>query len=222
MTRFFGVVAAAVLVVVGVYFGYLRATAPAPTGYDPSPIAIGEDPVQDETALPPAFTVDYDRGSAVLTPRARFRLTGKVRGLNHLTHSKFHGLIPYDLCVAWGRLAVEDMRGKVRYKHDSLRLVWVHVDRDAPVDWDYARLHFSNSHLICADPVLCKALGRLGKGDEVEIAGLLVDAAITETGADRPIDWKTSMTRDDGGLGACETIYVTSLRAGGKRWGATH
>ncbi|MCB9475661.1 MAG: hypothetical protein H6685_02255 [Deltaproteobacteria bacterium] len=192
---------------------------PEPSGHDATPIPLAADPTQIDMTGEAPMEVRFDRGTATMTRRAAFRLAGKVCGLNHLKKSKFHGLIPYDLCVAWGRLATEDLGGKVHYKHDSLRLVWVHVEADSPVSWDYAKTHFSNSHLICADDRVCRALGSLSKGDEIELTGYLVDADILLTGETRPREWKTSTVRTDTGLGACETIYVTSVRFDGNVYG---
>jgi len=116
------------------------------------------------------------------------------------------------------QVAACDMRGTVTFKHDSLRFSWYRIKPGAPVDQHYVGTHFSNSHLLCADDNLRRALGRLGRNDEFELTGYLINAHIMLDGQKR--EWNTSMIRTDGGPGACETIYVTSLKHDGKLYGA--
>ncbi len=195
---------------------YRYATAPTPDSYDSRPLPLAEDPRQVALADMPLINKKFDRGTAAITPLASYRIAGKVCGINHLKHSKFVDLIPYDLCLKWGRLATENPRG-LKFKHDSLRIVWATLEPGSSVDWSYVSTHFSNSHLICATDSVCAALSRLGKDDEVELTGYLVNALIRIEGTER--EWNSSLTRTDTGLGACETIYVVSVRSGGKVYG---
>ncbi|HPM76190.1 MAG TPA: hypothetical protein PK961_03795 [bacterium] len=212
------IAAGAALAIVAIYAIVYRLTAPPyeDVYFDELPLAA--DPTQVNLPDAPPIEVTFERGAAVLYPQAAYRLAGKVCGLNHLKHSLYEDLIPYDLCTMWGRLATEDMRGTVTFKHDSLRFSWYHIKPGAPVDQPYVGTHFSNSHLLCADENLRRALGRLGRNDEFELTGYLINAHITLDGQKR--EWNTSMIRTDGGPGACETIYVTSLKHNGKLYGA--
>ncbi len=208
---------ASALAVIGIRYAWLFVTAPAPSATLAETPYPDEDPLQNDLPSFAPIKVSFDGGIAKIKPRATYEITGAVCGLNHLKHSKLVGIIPYDLCLKWGRLATEDMKGKVTFKHDSLRLDWVQVSPGAPVDFQYVSLHFSNNHLMCADDEVCKAISRLDRGDVVKITGYLADAIITTP--EREWDWKTSMDRGDTGLGACETIYVTSIQAGKKLYG---
>ena len=64
----------------------------------------------------------------------------------------------------------------------------------------------ANMHMIPADPGVKRQLERVRAGQVIHLEGFLVDAS-------RPggWHWKTSMTRNDTGAGACELIYVESV-----------
>jgi hypothetical protein len=64
----------------------------------------------------------------------------------------------------------------------------------------------ANMHMIPADTAVRAQLDRVRVGEVVHLQGFLVDAA-------RPNGWRwrTSMTRDDTGDGACELVYVESV-----------
>jgi hypothetical protein len=61
-------------------------------------------------------------------------------------------------------------------------------------------------HMIPADAATAKELGRVRIGDKVRIDGWLVEA-------DAPDGWRwrSSLTREDSGGGACEVVYVCSI-----------
>ncbi len=58
-------------------------------------------------------------------------------------------------------------------------------------------------HMIPADADVKRQLEQVRQGQVVHIEGFLVDASRADGW-----HWKTSMTRDDTGAGACELIYV--------------
>jgi len=195
---------------------YLRATAPTPDSYDRHPLPLADDPRQVAVDNADAIRVVFDRGTATIIPQATYRIAGKVCGINHLKYSKFVDLLPYDICLKWGRLATENPPG-LKFKYDSLRIVWASLEPGSTVTWPYVSTHFSNSHLICASKSVCAALARVGKNDELELTGYLVNATIQIDGASR--EWNSSLNRTDSGLGACETIYVVTVRTNGKVYG---
>jgi hypothetical protein len=64
----------------------------------------------------------------------------------------------------------------------------------------------ANMHMIPADARVANTLHRIGKGDRIRIDGWLVEA-------DAPDGWRwrSSLTREDVGNGACEVVYVCSI-----------
>mgnify|MGYP006193093753 FL=1 len=63
----------------------------------------------------------------------------------------------------------------------------------------------ANMHMIPADDAVAAALRRIEPGDRVRIDGWLVQVE------DRDWRWRSSLTRDDSGGGACELVYVCSI-----------
>ena len=67
-------------------------------------------------------------------------------------------------------------------------------------------VHSANMHLIPATQEIARSMGRARKGHIVAMKGYLVHA----TGANG-WHWKSSLTRDDTGAGACELVFVESF-----------
>ena len=61
-------------------------------------------------------------------------------------------------------------------------------------------------HLIPSDAASAEALHRVQQGEHVRIDGWLVQA-----NAPDGWHWRSSLTRDDVGAGACEVIYVCAI-----------
>ena len=56
-----------------------------------------------------------------------------------------------------------------------------------------------------------KALSQAHRGDIVQLKGLLVNVIASDKHG-RTSTWNTSLSRADGGNGACEIVYITSFR----------
>jgi hypothetical protein len=61
-------------------------------------------------------------------------------------------------------------------------------------------------HMIPSDATTAEALHRVHRGEHVRIDGWLVQA-----NAPDGWHWRSSLTRDDVGDGACEVIYVCAI-----------
>jgi hypothetical protein len=60
--------------------------------------------------------------------------------------------------------------------------------------------------VIPADATIARALGRLRTGQVVRLRGLLVDGKRNDG-----MIFRTSLTRQDSGEGACEVLYVEDI-----------
>ena len=89
----------------------------------------------------------------------------------------------------------------------SSRFFYWHVS-EFPIPRREIERSASNMHLIPADDGVRRALKRVRRGELVHIEGFLVDAS-------RPDGWhwRSSLSRDDTGDGACELVYVEELEA---------
>ena len=83
--------------------------------------------------------------------------------------------------------------------------------REFPIPRREIETYSANMLMIPADALVARELKRVRVGDVVMPGGYLVEA-------DKANGWKwrSSMTRDDTGNGACELVYVQSLSIGGR------
>ena len=61
-------------------------------------------------------------------------------------------------------------------------------------------------HMIPASESVARALAAVRKDDRVRIDGWLVEAKATDGW-----HWRSSLSREDTGAGACEVVYVCSI-----------
>jgi hypothetical protein len=85
------------------------------------------------------------------------------------------------------------------------RFYYWHVDT-FPLPRDAIETHSANMHMIPADAAIKAQLSDVRVGQLIQLEGYLVQA----TGPDGFI-WKSSLTRQDTGAGACELVYVKKL-----------
>jgi hypothetical protein len=104
-----------------------------------------------------------------------------------------------DLCMVWGVNAAEGAYEKMSSSSGQFRLLCQQPR--------YVRA-LSNNHLLTDDPHIARQLRRLQVGDQVRIRGQLASYS-HEVGF--AFSRGTSLTREDTGNGACETIFVRDV-----------
>jgi len=114
---------------------------------------------------------------------------------------------PTDLAVAWGPSARSDVRAGLDVWQVNRRFAWRAGSKAwANPDVRSFMRHSGNWHMIPATPEVARELGRVRKGDIVRIEGDLVQVTFSNG-----VYFRSSMTRDDEGDGACEIIRATSI-----------
>jgi hypothetical protein len=157
-------------------------------------------------AEPPA-QVDLDhgaqlqRGDVTLTTRAHFDITARVLSRKDYSGGADARLIPTDLALGWGRMSDSDVLAKIDISQSSRFYYW-HV-KECPIPRREIETSSANMHMIPANEDVKRQLEQVRQGELVRITGFLVDAGRADGWR-----WKTSLTRDDTGAGACELIYV--------------
>lgn len=140
-----------------------------------------------------------------LTVRARLEIEARVLGSRRYYLGRGSSLSPLDLALGWGPMSDSNV---LRHLDISQGGRWYHFryGPESPVDGDQLSLNSSNMHMIPAGSFQEKQLKSLRVGEIVKIRGLLVDVD-TPSGW----SWRTSLSRDDTGAGACEIVYVESV-----------
>lgn len=158
-----------------------------------------DDPLQQELAgAAPLQHQEYE-----LTPRAAFSLEARVLSAERYRWDGGADLAPVDLALGWGPMS--DSAMLERFKVTQGARFYTLYPQDESVDLGLALRHSANMHLIPASDTVRRTLESAREGQVVSLRGRLVDAA-------RPdgFTWRTSLTREDTGAGACELFYVES------------
>ncbi|MEO0574731.1 MAG: hypothetical protein AAF004_04645 [Pseudomonadota bacterium] len=181
------------------------------TFVDPAALlpAIDAEPEQRKT-LRRAFDARWQGDAYQITPEFDYELTGLVVSFRqHDGNSRMHQrsadhLNVADLCVVWAGTARNPHLNKVSFWNGVFTCNFKTTDRAA---WEAFDIHqISNNHLLSDDPTIRNAIDDVRIGDQITLRGSLA-SYVSPNGSKRG----TSVTRQDTGNGACETIYVDSF-----------
>jgi hypothetical protein len=171
----------------------------------PPAVVPGEAPLQSPV---PSDLGPFRLQAATLTPLAGFSVDARVLSREDYHAGRESDLSPTDLALGWGPMRDAAVLSRLDISQSGR---WYHYAwRGEPPlpPGDIARSS-ANMHLIPATGSVAAALHRVRRDDHVRIDGWLVEA-------DAPDGWhwRSSLTRDDTGDGACEVIYVCALSPG--------
>lgn len=154
--------------------------------------------------------VDLDEGAVLqradvsLQTRAHFALTARVLSREDYRWDAGASLAPMDLALGWGRMSDSTVLSRIDVSQSGRFYYW-HVD-SFPIPRREIETSSANMHLIPADEGVRRAMDRVRRGELVHIEGFLVDASRADGW-----HWRSSLTREDTGNGACELVYVEEL-----------
>lgn len=120
-------------------------------------------------------------------------------------------LAPIDIGMVWDKYTKDEYLSHIKFINYGDRFLWYRISsEDYNDDFKDLDKSFSNNHLVPSNKKVLKQLKLIKEGDYIELEGYLIDAAIKKHG----VEWhlNSSITRDDTGDGACETIYVTGVK----------
>lgn len=169
---------------------------------DPSggPIAPHE---PQQVVLEEAFSLPW--GDFVIDGAHGFGIEALVLSRKDYQEGDLGALVPMDLALAWGDASDPAWVRHLRVTQGERLYNWS-FPRGTALDATIVATHSANMHIMPANPDVLAKLETVGRGDLVRISGYLVN--IVEPGVS---EWKTSLTREDTGRGACEIILVESV-----------
>jgi hypothetical protein len=166
---------------------------------------LAAEPRQRPTTKPP-FRVDYAGVQYAVEPQFEYELDGLVVSYRqHDGESLMHRLANdrlnmADLCVVWGGTAASPHLSEIDFWNG---IFTCNFQTSSRVAWESIRpREIANNHLLSADDLIRREVRRVKIGDQIHVRGWL--ASYGNGGHQRG----TSITRDDAGDGACETIFV--------------
>lgn len=140
-----------------------------------------------------------------LEPLAEFAITARVLSRENYRFDRAAALSPVDLALGWGPMSDDEVLRRLTISQGG-RWYFYRWSGEPPIPVHEIVRHSANMHLIPADDGVAAALSRVRPGHVVELRGRLVEAR----GADG-FRWRSSLTREDSGDGACEIVYVERI-----------
>jgi hypothetical protein len=161
------------------------------------------DPVQRELSVEPPH---FEKHGYTVTPLASFDITARVLGVEHYHVGREADLSPLDFALGWGPMSDSAVLSKIDISQSGRFYYW-HVD-EFPIPRAQIETHSANMHLIPADAAVEQQLDQVRPGSLVTLSGYLVEAR-----AGDGWHWRSSLTRNDTGNGACELVWVERIEA---------
>lgn len=168
-----------------------------------------DEPVQAKLKAEP-FKTQVNDQEYTITPLYDYELHGVVVSYsdadaftNIWHHKRWHDFINLrDLCVIWGKNVGSGVYRQMKFHNDSWTCWASWQDYETGALFKMNAL--SNNHLLTDDDRIKKALMSAEPGDHIRFKGVLAEYANKSNNFFRG----TSITRDDNGNGACETVYL--------------
>jgi hypothetical protein len=177
------------------------------TPYCPPPPAFASDGGAPLQSPVPRALAPFRLAAAQLTPLAGFSVEARVLSREDYGFGREAALSPTDLALGWGRMRDDAVLSRLAISQGGR---WYHYAwrGEPPLPPEEIARSSANMHLIPSDAATAAALHRVSRNDRVRIDGWLVEAVAPDGWR-----WRSSLTRDDVGAGACEVVYVCALTA---------
>jgi hypothetical protein len=174
-----------------------------PSASDPGPGVRAADPPQ-QYAL--ADASPFEHGAYRITPLAGFGLRARVLGREDYRFDAEAGLSPTDLALGWGRMSDSAVLAGLAIRQSGRFYHYRWGSDGPPIPAAEIVRSSANMHLVPADAGVAAMLGRVRRGDIVVLEGQLIEARRSDGWR-----WRSSLSREDSGHGACELVWVTAL-----------
>ena len=112
---------------------------------------------------------------------------------------------PMDIAVGWGEMANPQVYKQIDISQSNRWYHW-RIDHEPPISFREIETHSANMHLVPADAYVASQMKKIKKDDLVYLKGALIEIQAPDGWR-----WKSSLSREDTGNGACELIRVDSI-----------
>lgn len=147
-------------------------------------------------------------GEHTMRPLAAFALEARVLGREDYRFDPGAKVSPTDLALGWQRMADQAVYERLDISQGGrwYRYRWGADGPPIPVR-EIVRSS-ANMHLVPADDAVADAIDDVREHQTVRLKGWLV-----EINRDDGSQWRSSLSREDSGDGACELIYVCEFES---------
>jgi len=140
-----------------------------------------------------------------IIPLQAFALEARVLGAEHYRFDRGAEIAPVDLALGWGPMSDSRVLASIDISQGNRFYFW--RVQEFPIPRREIEIHSANMHMIPANRDVERALKKVRAGQVVRFSGYLV-----EVDADDGWRWRSSLTREDTGNGACELVWVEQLQ----------
>lgn len=148
-------------------------------------------------------------GNYTIHELAKFRIRARILSKTNYRMGREADLSPTDLALGWSKMSDLKVLEKITVTQSGRWYYW--RTPNFPIPRRDIETMSANMHLIPANDSVEKQIKETEEGDIIEIQGSLVKA----TSNSDNWSWKSSLTRNDTGDGACEVILVKELKIAG-------
>jgi len=139
-----------------------------------------------------------------IVPLANFEIKARVLSREDYSLGREAELSPVDFALGWGRMSDETVLNEI-YISQSNRFYYWRVN-NFPIPREEIETHSANMHMIPADRLVEERLESVRVGQVVRLNGYLIEAKTPDGWR-----WRSSLTRNDTGYGACELLLVKRI-----------
>lgn len=160
------------------------------------------EPVQTSTALPTTF----QSGDLSITPLANYSITAVVLSRSRYRFDAGAKIAPVDLALGWGPMSISGVVNELRISQSGR---WYEYSwrNEPPLDPTQIARNSANTHCIPASDDIRRRLLAVKRHELVTLSGYLVEVKRSDG-----FRWRSSLSRDDTGGGACEIVWITALQ----------
>ena len=159
----------------------------------------------DPTQTSPAKRAIYRVGNYELQPLADFAIEARVLGKEVYHADRESDLAPVDLALGWGAMSDSAVLDKLSISQSG-RFYAYRWSEAPPLPPQEIVSHSANMHLVPASATIEKQIKAVRPGQVVRIRGQLIEATAPDGWR-----WRSSLTREDSGAGACELVRVDEI-----------
>lgn len=161
--------------------------------------------IQQQAGNQQGFTHhDFIHQGYYITPLEEFAVEARVLATKDYRFGREADLSTVDLVLGWGKMSDEAILKDIKISQSNRFYSW-RVDQ-FPIPRKEIETQSANMHMIPANIQIEKALKSVRPGQLVKLTGYLIEAKTKDGWR-----WRSSLTREDTGAGACELVFVKSL-----------
>jgi hypothetical protein len=135
---------------------------------------------------------------------ASFDIRARVIATERYWFDHGSALSPVDLVLGWGAMSDSAVLKQINISQGGRFYRW--WAQTFPVPQRVIETHSANMHMIPASGAIARELKSIRAGNMVHLKGYLVEVT-----SPQGFRWKSSLTREDTGGGACELVLVESV-----------